>query len=42
LLNSRNVLWDWLPPYALLAERGLRSNWWSMLITLRTYFEHTM
>jgi hypothetical protein len=28
-LNSGKVLWDWLPPYALLAERDTRSNWWA-------------
>jgi site-specific DNA recombinase len=27
-LESRKVLWDWIPPYALLAERALRTNWW--------------
>jgi site-specific DNA recombinase len=26
-LNSRKVLWDWNPPYALLAERGSYGNW---------------
>ena len=28
-LESRKVLWDWLKPHALLAERGLNSDWWS-------------
>ena len=28
-LESRKVLWDWLKPHALLAERGLSSSWWS-------------
>ncbi|MFA5010195.1 MAG: recombinase family protein [Patescibacteria group bacterium] len=27
ILNSRKVLWDWIPPYALLAERALCSDW---------------
>ena len=26
-LNSRKVLWDWLPPYALLAERASCTDW---------------
>ena len=28
-LESRKVLWDWLKPHALLAERGLNSDWWA-------------
>jgi site-specific DNA recombinase len=28
-LNSRKVLWDWNSPYALLAERGTRTDWWA-------------
>ena len=26
-VNSRNALWDWILPYALLAERGESSGW---------------
>ena len=28
-IESRKVLWDWLKPHALLAERGLSSDWWT-------------
>ena len=27
-LESRKVLWDWLKPHALLAERGICPGWW--------------
>jgi site-specific DNA recombinase len=27
VLDSRKVLWDWVPPYALLAERASSLNW---------------
>ena len=40
-LNSRKVLWGWVPPYALLAQRASCSNWWSLLRVLRTYYEDT-
>lgn len=26
-LNSRKVLWDWIPPYALLSQRASYSSW---------------
>jgi hypothetical protein len=26
-LNSRKVLWDWIPPYALLSQRGSYARW---------------
>ena len=38
-IESRKVLWDWLKPHALLAERGLSSDWWSLLNALRTHFK---
>ena len=38
-VNSRNALWDWILPYALLAERGESSGWQPLLADLRTYFE---
>jgi hypothetical protein len=28
-LNSRKVLWDWVPPFAPLARRDLYQNWWA-------------
>jgi hypothetical protein len=40
-LNSRKVLWNWVPPYALLAERGESLKWSCLLAKLRTYFEDT-
>ena len=40
-LNSRKVLWDWNSPYALLAERGTRTDWWATLYELKNLFEHT-
>jgi hypothetical protein len=39
-LSSRNLLADWVLPYPLLAERGTRFQWWSLLTELRTFFEH--
>ncbi|HCR42015.1 TPA: hypothetical protein DIV45_01455 [Patescibacteria group bacterium] len=36
-LESRKVLWDWLKPHALLAERGLNSDWWCILDEVGTY-----
>ena len=38
-VNSRNALWDWILPYALLAERGESSGWQPLLADLRTFFE---
>lgn len=26
-IDSRNVLWDWIPPYAILADRGSSFEW---------------
>ncbi|MCD6217772.1 hypothetical protein J7L05_07910 [bacterium] len=28
-IESRKVLWDWNLPHSLLAERGVRSEWWA-------------
>nr|MDQ3023857.1 hypothetical protein [bacterium] len=30
-IESRKVLWDWVPTYALLAERGQYQEWWAIL-----------
>src|SRR5690606_1017849 len=30
-VNSRNALWDWILPYALLAERGQSTAWQPLL-----------
>ena len=26
-VNSRELLWDWIPPYCILASRGVYSDW---------------
>jgi hypothetical protein len=38
-IENRNVLWDWIPPYALLAERAPCTEWQPLLAALRTHFE---
>ena len=38
-LNSRKVLWDWIPTYAPLSRRASFQEWWSLLEALRTCLE---